>query len=128
MIDLVYVGTPMATSVTMIAMTTTSSRIVKPRRALPVCIFRSIERLVLTLREYIENVLSAKRAGRGIVLHRAHAPLGGMGHGVHGNAPQKAEFLVHLTHDVDALHQRFQIRRITLRADLHLNQSAIGSV
>src|SRR5580704_13227349 len=96
----------METRITMIAMTIISSTIVKPswrpRPRLPVGIVSAIRGLFRGLGVHIEDVLSAPTVGRGIVLGAAHAPVGGIGERVFGDAAQEADLLVHLAGELDA--------------------------
>src|SRR5690242_3366941 len=97
----------MPISTRMMAITTMSSIMVKPRlrsarRASelnlywkklfisPVRIFRAVNSRGGRQRENVKHVLATPTTGIRIVLHRALAPVGVSRHGVHGNAPEKA--------------------------------------
>jgi hypothetical protein len=56
---------------------------------LPVLVLGAVERRVLRLGVDIENVLLAPGFGVRFILHGAHSPLGGVGHGINRNLAQK---------------------------------------
>ena len=56
----------------------------------------------------------------GVVLVAAHSPLVGAGHGIDRDAPQELQLVVKAPDLAHALHQRLQVRRIALAAQLHV--------
>src|SRR6516225_1819375 len=110
--------------------TTTSSISVKPRSVisrfttLPVLVFRAVKRFAFERRVNVEHVLSAPSRRIGLVLVRAHAPLVATCHGVDRNAPQELQFpprgIIGGSHPI---HQRLQVGRIVLAADLDVERS-----
>src|SRR5712691_9355096 len=61
---------------------------------LPVSIFGTVQRSSVGEGIDVEHVVATPAPGIGVVLHRAEAPVGVSGHGVHGDLPQEA----HLAH------------------------------
>src|SRR4051794_6917061 len=117
-----YCTSPMAARIEMSEMTISSSTSVNPPgRPLPVLVFRTIERLGVGFRENVEDIAAPPRCGVGSVRVRPHSPLGALGHGIDGNPPEKLE--LHTGRVVvlgDAVHQRFEARRVVLAAGLDL--------
>src|ERR1700693_5627724 len=68
-------------------------KFIRPRKFLPVGIFRAVERHGARKRKHVEHVFSAPTAGTRIVLYRAHPPLGVTGHRVHRDASQESHVL-----------------------------------
>src|SRR4029077_8805066 len=116
----------------MMVMTTISSSIVHPRLRLfmflPIGVSRSVERRPGGLAVDVEDVLAAPGGCVGIVLDGAQAPFGIAGHGVQGNAAKKADMAVGSAGKLNAVHESFQIGRIALGANLHLNLVFVGRV
>src|SRR5258708_1775320 len=54
-------------------------------RALPLGVFRPVDRCRLGLRIYVEHVVPAPTCGIGVVLHSAQTPVGFPGHRIHWN-------------------------------------------
>src|SRR5438105_510393 len=117
-------GAAIDTSVMMMKITIINSTSVKPRGccllrimfksySLPVTVLGPVQRGTLGLAGDIENILAAPGSGFRIILHGAQVPLGFAGHGVRWDSPQESHFLAS---NINAIHQRLQIRRIILAA------------
>src|SRR3979411_268895 len=117
-----YCDIPIVARITMSEITTRSSIIVKPRsRALPVLIFGSIERLAIEGCVNVEDVLAAPMRRGGLVLIRAHAPLGGARHRIHRHSPEKFQLATgRVVVCGDTLDERLEIRRIAFGAGLEI--------
>src|SRR5271163_1108713 len=61
---------------------------------LPCGVFCSVEGGALAFGVDVEDVLAAEGVGVGIVLVGAHAPVGGTGHGIDGNAAKELYLFV----------------------------------
>src|SRR2546425_8568528 len=72
--------------------------------SLPLRIRSSIRPSLGALGENIEQVLAPPTVGLRIVLVAALSPIRRVGHGVLRDAPQKTDFLVHLSGQLDAVH------------------------
>jgi hypothetical protein len=92
---------------------------------LPVCVVCPVESRALRLGVHVENVLASPGRGVGVVLDCLEIPIGVAGHGIHGNAPQEADFAVSAGSDLHARHQRFQVRRITFASYFHADEVAV---
>src|SRR5688572_17783312 len=107
--------------ITMSASTTINSMMVKP--PLPVLVFRPIEPCPLRRRVDVEDVLPPPRGGVGVVLVRAHPPLGRLGHRVNGNAPEEFDLAAgHVVRRRHAFDERLEVGRISLAAGLDLER------
>src|SRR5580698_1227150 len=96
-----------------------------PCLSLPVRVLGAIQSRGLRLGIHVEDALPAERIRCRVILHRAHAPFCFAGHGIDGNAAQKADFLA--LH-IDSLHQRVEIRRTVLSIYFGLERAAVGRI
>src|SRR5262245_7833606 len=128
-----YCVIPIVARTTISVITTSSSIIVKPlalvTEGLPVFVFRSIERCTAGSRVDVENVLAAPLRRVGLVLVRAHAPLGAARHRIDRDTAQKLELaarrIVRRRYAVD---EHLKIGRIVLAADLDVERSDLPEV
>src|SRR5579883_3414864 len=120
----------MASKIEIMAITTISSISVKPclaclRMRLPILVLCAIEGRSVGFRIDIENVLPTPGIRIRVVFGGAQPPIGGAGHGIDGDPPQKA---ISLAVRLDPFDERLQIRRIPVAAQLYLKGAAIGGV
>src|SRR6185437_1075466 len=91
----------------------------------PCVVFGAVESRTLALGEDIEKILAAPGVGVRVILVGAHAPIGGLGHGIGGNGAKETDlFILHL-HTVD---EGLEIGRIAEAVCFHLNASAVGGI
>src|ERR1019366_1302434 len=101
-------------------------QIVHVPQHLPVLVLRAVERGTFRLGVDIEHALSAPGIGVRIVLHRAHAPLFALGHGVYRNRTQEADLLATLR--FNSLGQFLKRRGIVLGVHLGLKHVQVGGI
>src|SRR4051812_20453232 len=118
-----YCVMPIVARMTISAITTISSIIVKPRveRSLPVTVLGAIERGALEGGVDIEYILAAPPRGVGVVLVGTLSPFGVVGHRVDRYPPQELELAAGgVVDDCDTFDERVEIGRIPFCADLQL--------